>query len=117
MATRPSTADFIVEQVSGAGHVTAKKMFGEYGLYCDGKLVGLVCNEQLFIKPSAEGRSYLGAVTEASPYPGAKPCFLIAGEAWDDAEWLTKLIKLSAAVLPMPASKKPKSSRSRKRAL
>lgn len=111
MATRPITAEFIVEQVSGAGHVTAKKMFGEYGLYCDGKLVGLVCDEKLFVKPTAEGRTYLGAVMEASPYAGAKPYFLIAGDAWDDAEWLTELIKLSAAALPMPVTKKPKSKR------
>ena len=111
MATRPSTADFIVEQVGGAGHVRAKKMFGEYGLYCDGKLVGLVCDEQLFIKPTEEGRAYLGAVTEAAPYPGAKPYFLIAGEAWDDADWLTELIKLSAAALPIAATKKPRIKR------
>ena len=108
MATKQSTVDFIVEQVSGAGHVTAKKMFGEYGLYCDGKLVGLVCDEQLFVKPTADGRTYLGPVIEAAPYPGAKPCFLIAGEAWDDADWLSELIRLSAAALPMPAAKKPK---------
>lgn len=116
MATRPGTADFIVEQVGGAGRVTAKKMFGEYGLYCDGKLVGLLCDDQLFIKPTAEARTYLGAVAEASPYPGAKPCFLIAGEAWDDADWLTELIKLSAAALPVPAPKKPKSGRAKKQA-
>lgn len=92
MATKQSTVDFIVEQASGAGHVTARKMFGEYGLYCDCKLVALVCDEQLFIKPTAAGRTLLDAVTEAPPYPGAKPCFLIAGETWDDADWLSELI-------------------------
>ena len=109
MATRQDTVDLIVEQARGAGLVTAKKMFGEYGLYCDGKLVGLVCDEQLFVKPTDAGRAYLGSFTEAAPYPGAKPCFLIAGDAWDDADWLAEFIRLSAAALPMPAAKKRKS--------
>lgn len=108
MATKPSTVAFIVEQAGGAGQVVAKKMFGEYALYRDGKLVALVCDEQLFVKPTDSGRAYLGAVTEAPPYPGAKPCFLISGEAWDDADWLSELIRLSAASLPMPPAKTPK---------
>ncbi|MCJ2064443.1 TfoX/Sxy family protein [Methylobacterium sp. J-088] len=115
MATKQSSAEFIVEQIGGAGHVTARKIFGEYGLYCDGKLVGLVCDERLFVKPTAAGRAYLGSVTEAAPYPGAKPCFLIAGEAWDDADWLMELIKRTAAELPIPAAKK--AGRRRVRAL
>lgn len=108
MATKESTVDFIVEQASRAGKVTAKKMFGEYGLYRDGKLVALVCDEQLFLKPTTAGHAYLEPVTEAPPYPGAKPCLLIAGEAWDDADWLSELFKLTAAALPVPAPKKPR---------
>jgi TfoX/Sxy family transcriptional regulator of competence genes len=30
--------------------VTAKKMFGEYGLYCGTKFFALVCNNQLFLR-------------------------------------------------------------------
>jgi len=112
MATKPSTVDLILEQASGAGHVTAKKMFGEYGLYCDGKLVALICDEHLFVKPTAAGRAYLGIVTEAAPYPGAKACLLIPGDAWEDAEWLSDLIKMTATALPMPAAKKPKGRKS-----
>ena len=85
MATRQSTVDLVLEQAGEAGNVTAKKMFGEYALYCDGKLVALICDEQLFLKPTPAARAYLGEVTEAPPYPSAKPCFLIPGEAWDDA--------------------------------
>ena len=59
MASNQSTVDYIVEQVAGAGAVTGRKMFGEYALFCDGKMVALICDDQLFIKPTVAGRSYL----------------------------------------------------------
>jgi TfoX/Sxy family transcriptional regulator of competence genes len=106
VATQQSTVDFIIEQVGGAGQVSARKMFGEYGLYCDGKMVALVCDDLLFVKPTHAGRAHIGEIVEGAPYPGAKPCFLISGELWDDGDWLTKLIRISAAELPARATKK-----------
>ncbi len=105
MASRQTTVDYLVEQMAGSGTVTAKKMFGEYGLYCDGKLVALVCDDQLFVKPTAAGKAFAGSVPEAPPYPGAKLCLLISGERWDDREWLSRLVAVTADGLP--ASKKP----------
>ncbi len=106
MSSQQSTVDFILDQISGAGDVSAKKMFGEYGVYCDGKMVASVCDDQLFVKPTAGGRSLLRTVTEASPYPGAKPCFLISAETLEDRDALTELIKVTAQELPLPAKKK-----------
>ena len=37
MASKQSTVDFLLDQFAGAGAVSAKKMFGEYGVYLDGK--------------------------------------------------------------------------------
>ena len=108
MSSRQRTIAVILEQASGAGPVTAREMFGEYGLYCDGKLVAPVCDEQLFVKPTAAGRAYLGSITEAAPYPGAKPCFRVPGNMWEDADWLSDLIRMTAAALPMPPAKKPR---------
>lgn len=106
MASRQENVDYIVDQAAAAGAVSAKKMFGEYGIYCDGKMVALVCDDQLFVKPSAGGRAYLGTVQEASPYPGAKPCFLIGGERWEDAAWLAELLRITTRELPLPKKKK-----------
>ena len=106
MASAQSTVDFIVDQLGGTGVVTAKKMFGEYGLYLDSKLAALVCDNQLFIKPTAAGRQFIGTPTEAPPYPGAKPYFLISGELWDDGVWMSQLVKITAAELPLPKKKK-----------
>lgn len=106
MATQQRTVDFIVEQIAKAGKVSVRKMFGEFGIYCDGKMVALVCDDQLFVKPTKAGRAHTGNVCEAAPYPGAKPCFLIAGDLWDDADWLAELIVLTTAELPMPVKKR-----------
>lgn len=113
MASQKSTVDFIVEQVAKAGAVSSRKMFGEYAIYCDGKMVALICNDQLFVKPTNSGRVLLGHPNEAPPYKGAKPYFVIAGDKWDDAEWLAELFKVSAAELPLPVKKKPRSLRLR----
>jgi TfoX/Sxy family transcriptional regulator of competence genes len=106
MASQQSTVDFILDQIHGAGAVHAKKMFGEYGVYCHGKMVALVCNDQLYVKPSDAGRAFVGDCEEGAPYPGARPCLLISGDQWDDAEWLTRLIAISAAALPAPKKSK-----------
>lgn len=106
MASRQSTVDFILEQIAEAGEVSAKKMFGEYGVYCDRKIVAFVCDDQLFVKPTKAGKAFIGDnVEEGYPYPGAKPYLLISGELWDDREWLATLIKISTAELPLPKQK------------
>ena len=111
MASQQSTVDFIVDQVQKAGSVSARKMFGEYGIYCDAKMVALVCDDQLFIKPTVAGRAYIGEVTEGVPYKGAKPCFLISGEKVEESEWLSELFRLTTAELPMSAKKQKAATR------
>lgn len=105
MATTQGTIDYILEQMAEAGLMTAKKMFGEYGLYCDGKIVALVCEGQLYLKPTKSGRAFIGQCEERPPYKGAKPYLYISGDKWDDNEWLSTLIRISAAELPLPKKK------------
>lgn len=114
MASKQSSADFFVEQMAEAGDVSARKMFGEYGVYCDGKLVALVCDDQLFVKPTAAGRAFIGQVSEGSPYPGAKLWFLVAGSDCENGDWLSELIRLTARELPLPKPKKPKKPKTAK---
>jgi DNA transformation protein len=102
MATDQRTIDFLADQITAAGNIRSRKMFGEYAIYCDEKVVALVCDDQLFIKPTAAGRTFLGTPAEAPPYPGAKPYFRIPEDRWDDHEWLTRLVRLTADALPLP---------------
>lgn len=83
-------------------------MFGEYALYCNEKVVALVCDDQLFIKPTNAGRELIESLEEAPPYPGAKNYFLISPDLWEDREFLTKLINATAMELPLPKIKKKK---------
>jgi TfoX/Sxy family transcriptional regulator of competence genes len=108
LATRQSSVDFILEQLAGLGDVSARKMFGEYCLYCNGKTVALVCDDQLFVKPTAAGKAFIDDFEEGFPYPGAKPWLLISEDKWNDGDWLSKLIMISAAELPLPRPKRPK---------
>ncbi len=102
MATREETIAHLTGQLAGAGRVRSRKMFGEYALYLDEKVVGLVCDDQLFVKPTEAGREYLGDLEEAPPYPGSKPFFWIDEGKWDDAPWLCQLLRITADALPMP---------------
>ncbi len=105
MTTSQNIVDYILEQIEGAGSVSARKMFGGYCVYCDGKVVALVCDDELFVKITAAGKAFLGDCPEKPPYPNAKPCFYISGERWDDSAWLSQLISVSAAQLTVPKKK------------
>jgi len=107
MASNQNFVDFVLEQIENAGEITAKKMFGEYGIYADGKLFGLICDNKLFVKPTQAGREFIGNVVEAPPYKGAKPSFLIEDKI-EDRIWLSELVRISVEELPMPTPKKKK---------
>lgn len=109
MATAQTTVDVILEAIAGAGAVSARKMFGEYGVYYDGKIVGLVCDDQLFVKVTEAGRAWLGDAVDLAPaYPGAKPSFRVGGERWDDAEWMAGLVRATWGELPVAVPRKAK---------
>ena len=108
MATDKHTVAFIVDQLSKDGDVSAKPMFGEHGLYRDGKMFGMICEGQLFIKPTAGGRAFAENIEEAAPYPGAKPCLLVDADRWDDGDWLAELVRITTGELPIPKPKAPR---------
>lgn len=107
MASDKYFVDFVLDQIENAGEIQCKKMFGEYAIYSDGKLFGLICDNKLFIKPTEAGRAFIEDLVEAPPYPGAKLSFLI-GDKIEDRDWLSHLIIISLKELPEPKPKKKK---------
>ena len=104
---------FVVDQIDDGCEASFRKMFGEYALYSKGKVVALVCDNQLFVKPTAAGRNYIRDVVESPPYPGAKISFLIQDQI-EDSEWLSDLIALTEQELPMPRRKAKRKSKKNK---
>ena len=100
MATKPEYAAYVCDQLRGAGEVAARKMFGEYGLYCDGKVIGLICDNQLFIKRTEAGAALMPGCPEGEPYKGAKPCLLI--EDLEDRGLMERLVRATWEELPFP---------------
>lgn len=106
MASNPEFVEYVADQLRDAGNITYRKMFGEYGMYCDGKIFALICENQLFIKITDVGRQLAPELETAPPYDGAKDYFLI--ENIDDRDFLTSFVMETCKELPMPKPKKPK---------
>jgi TfoX/Sxy family transcriptional regulator of competence genes len=106
MASNPDFVQYIVDQCSGAGSVEAKKMFGDYGIYCDGKIFGLICDNGFYVKPTEAGRALLRTEDMRPPYEGAKPYFYI--EDVDDRDYRAALTRATCAALPEPKPKRKK---------
>ncbi len=107
MASDKSFVLFVVEQMQNGGEIRYRKMFGEYAIYYNDKVVALVCDNQLFVKPTRAGELLIGEAIRQSPYPGAKPSFLI-GDQIEDREWLCALIAATEKELPPAKPKKTK---------
>ena len=105
MACTPDFVQYVIDQCSGAGEVAVKKMMGDYCLYCDGVLFGLLCDNKCYVKVTEPGWSAQKEppVLEA-PYEGAKAYFLVADV--DDRDALTSLIRATLPALPRPKLKK-----------
>ena len=91
---------YIVEQASMAGEVRARKMFGDYALYCNNKVVGLICDDYLYLKPLKPLESLLHEDDRRMqpPYDGAKPHYVITNV--DDADYIAQLVRTVAGLLP-----------------
>jgi len=88
--------------------VWTRPMFGSVGLYCDGKFVGLVSDDQLFIKRSDADPDLFAGTDEGPPFPGATEWHLVTADHFGDGEWLREAVQATADALPMPRPKKAK---------
>ena len=104
MASNPDFVQYIVDQCAGAGEIAAKKMMGDYCIYCDGTLFGLICDNNLYLKVTRAGEALLREVVLRPPYEGARDYFLINDV--DDRDYLADLIKATLPALPKPKARK-----------
>lgn len=107
MSTSPTTVTALHDALAPAGPMTIKAMFGEYALYMEGRVVALICDDTLFIKPVPGAIAAMPDAGLAPPYPGAKP-HLAARDALDDPDPAIAALRAAAREVPLPKPKKPK---------
>jgi TfoX/Sxy family transcriptional regulator of competence genes len=107
VSTSAETAAFIEDQAHGLD-IRLGRMFGEYGVYIDGKITAFICDDTLFLKPSEADPAVLAGTFPGVPFPGAKLYVQVPGELLEDREWLTAALQATADALPAPKPKTPK---------
>src|SRR5271165_800002 len=115
MASDKEFISFVCEQLGGAGEISSRRMFGQAAVYLEDKVVGLVFDNQLFVKATEPGRAKIGVPVEAPPFTGANNWFLMAD--LDDPEFLADLIRTTADALPVPKVKTKKTRRAKSTSL
>lgn len=106
MASHQDFVDYVTEQLRGAGAIRSRKMFGEYGLYCDDVFFAVICDDQLFIKVTPAGEAAFPHLPKAPPYEGAKDSFLV--EDVDDQDTMTALTRITCLALQNQPKKRRK---------
>ncbi len=100
MASNIEFVQYVCEQIAQAGEIAWRLMFGDYCVYCDKKPVALICDNQLFVKITPEGKKEFPHLPQAAPYPGAKPYFLV--EDVDNSQTAARLVRLTADRITVP---------------
>ena len=104
MASHPDFVNYMAEQLREAGAIRSRKMFGEYGLYCDNVFFAVICDDQLFVKATPQGEAAFPALPKAPPYEGARDYIWV--EDVDDRDTMTVLTRLTCLALQEKPSKK-----------
>lgn len=107
MASHADFVDYVADQMQQAGVIRSRRMFGEYGLYCDGVFFAVICGDQLFVKITPAGQAAFPDLPKTPPYEGAKDYFLV--EDVEDREQLAKLVRVTCEALKnLPQKKRRK---------
>ena len=106
MATRRSTAEFILEQLGHPDRFSVRPMFGEFALYADGKPVAFICDDQLLVKILPESAPLEARCERAPAYHGSKDYYLVPEDMIAGERKLPDMLLRMASVLPLPKNRK-----------
>ena len=108
MSTRSDTVEAFLDVLSDLPGLSLRKMFGEYAMYLDAKVVALICEDVLYVKPTPGALAVVPNPALAPPYPGAKD-HIRMDCALDEPDLTIAALRAVAADLPAPKPKpKPK---------
>ena len=112
MATDQDFVAYVAEQSQLGPALSFRKLFGEYGVYLDGKVIAFACDNSLFVKATDATAETTRSLPQRPPYPGAKP-YPVADELLDDSDALKSLLVRTAQALPAPKPGKSKAASKR----
>lgn len=107
MPSHEEYVKFIAGQLSEAGGITYKKLFGEYGLWKDGVFFATVEDDQLYVKATPQGAELLGDPEPVAPHGGNPNMYAV--EDVEDKAALARLAILTADALKAGSAKIKKS--------
>ncbi len=118
--SRAPFSDFVshlLDQLTQLGDVRAKRMFGGYGLYCDGWFFALVADDVLYLKADAHSRAAFEAAGLQPFQPFAdKPTTMSyyppPAEAMDDIGLLLAWAQKGVEAARRKPAKSPRTKRS-----
>ncbi|HEY4503341.1 MAG TPA: TfoX/Sxy family protein [Candidatus Paceibacterota bacterium] len=108
MSTQKETVEFIMAKLGRAPRFSVRAMFGEYALYADGKVVGLICNDQLYVKILPKSRELEDICEKDEAYPGSRKFYVVEEGELSKLKNLPDILLNIAKSLPAPKKKKPK---------
>ncbi|MGT2924535.1 TfoX/Sxy family protein [Streptococcus caviae] len=96
--------EYAREVFSAAGDIVIKSMMGGYLVYFNGKLIGDICNNELFLKRTPTSNRLLADSELRYPYEGSKTLMHVF-DRFEDTALVLELLDGMYAELP---EKKPK---------
>lgn len=99
--------EYVRDSFSESGYITIKPMMGGYLVYFNGKLVGDICNNELFLKRTPTSDRLLADSELRYPYEGSKTLMRVF-DKFEDADLIAELLGSMYEELP---AKKPKKAK------
>ena len=99
--------EYVRECFSSVGDIVIKSMMGGYLVYLNGKLIGDICTNEMFLKRTHTSDKLLADSELRYPYKGSKTLMYVFNR-FEDADLIAELLEGMYAELPERISKKAK---------
>ena len=99
--------EYVRDSFSESGNIVIKSMMGGYLVYYNGKLIGDICNNELFLKRTPTSDRLLADSEMRYPYEGSKTLMHVF-DSFDNKALISELLDGMYAELP---EKKPAKAR------
>ena len=99
--------EYVRESFSLAGDIVIRSMMGGYLIYFNGKLVGDICDNEVFLKRTPTSDRLLADSELRYPYDGSKTLMHVF-DRFEDTDLIAELLNGMHAELP---AKKPKKTK------